>query len=477
MGGLRKYMPITAGTFIVGWLAIAGIVPVRRASGRRTRSSPRRGSTDNYALWAVGVGRRAAHRVLHDPPGVARLLRQRALATHDAERRGRRGRPTPARRGRTTHGTHEPHESPWIDDVPARRARRARRSSAGSSTCRSRTQSSTSSTAGSSPCFAARPRSERQLVRRRVRARRRSRSSLAVVGIVLGRARLPQRARRRRRATRRSSGSAPFAKVLANAYYFDVGLARFVSGPVTAFARFLSDGVDRKVIDGAVNGIGARVPRGAAAGCARCRPGWCATTRSAIVLGAVLLLVFVTTRVTSDDRAPRPPPCTRRARLPAAHRARSSCPRAGAVLTLLMPARRPELTRVVGYVTSAATFGLAVYLLVRVRHAATRGYQFVVEPRVDAARSASAGSLGVDGISLFMVALTALLIPIGLLASAEHREAEVVHGLDAAARGGGDRRVPRARPRSCSSSSSSSCSCRCTSSSRAGATATGATRR
>ena len=27
MGGLRKYMPITAGTFIIGWLAIAGIIP------------------------------------------------------------------------------------------------------------------------------------------------------------------------------------------------------------------------------------------------------------------------------------------------------------------------------------------------------------------------------------------------------------------------------------------------------------------
>ena len=27
MGGLRKYMPITAGTFIVGWLAIAGVFP------------------------------------------------------------------------------------------------------------------------------------------------------------------------------------------------------------------------------------------------------------------------------------------------------------------------------------------------------------------------------------------------------------------------------------------------------------------
>ena len=58
MGGLRKYMPITAGTFIVGWLAIAGVFPFAgfwskdeilakawfdrrlRAVGRR-RSSPR----------------------------------------------------------------------------------------------------------------------------------------------------------------------------------------------------------------------------------------------------------------------------------------------------------------------------------------------------------------------------------------------------------------------------------------------------
>ena len=27
MGGLRKFMPITAATFIVGWLAIAGVPP------------------------------------------------------------------------------------------------------------------------------------------------------------------------------------------------------------------------------------------------------------------------------------------------------------------------------------------------------------------------------------------------------------------------------------------------------------------
>ncbi len=92
-------------------------------------------------------------------------------------------------------------------------------------------------------------------------------------------------------------------------------------------------------------------------------------------------------------------------------------PAAGAVLTLLVPGRRPELTRVVGYVTSAAVFGLAIYLLVQFEtdHA---GYQFVSSHEWMPALGIR-WTLGVDGISLFMVALTALLIPISLLASHE----------------------------------------------------------
>ena len=83
MGALRKWMPITAGTFIVGWLAIAGIFPF---SGFWSKDEILASvwATDNYALWAVGVVDRDPDRVLHDPPGVARLLRQRAV-----ERRAR----------------------------------------------------------------------------------------------------------------------------------------------------------------------------------------------------------------------------------------------------------------------------------------------------------------------------------------------------------------------------------------------------
>ena len=93
-------------------------------------------------------------------------------------------------------------------------------------------------------------------------------------------------------------------------------------------------------------------------------------------------------------------------------------PAVGAVLTLLMPTRRPELTRIVGYVTSAATLGLAIYLLIQFDTGPVPGqYQFLSSHSWMPALGIR-WILGVDGISLFMVALTALLIPIGMLASA-----------------------------------------------------------
>ena len=76
--------------------------------------------------------------------------------------------------------------------------------------------------------------------------------------------------------------------------------------------------------------------------------------------------------------------------------------------------------RAVGYAATAATLGLTGWLLwnFQTGHA---GYQFVESERW-------IGSLGVkyvvgvDGISLFMVVLNALLFPIGLLASADLKE-------------------------------------------------------
>ena len=82
-----------------------------------------------------------------------------------------------------------------------------------------------------------------------------------------------------------------------------------------------------------------------------------------------------------------------------------------------MPSRRPELVRVVGYVTTVATLGLALYLLqdFETQHA---GYQ-LVESYDWMGEFGVKWLVGVDGISLFMVALNALLFPLGLLASSK----------------------------------------------------------
>jgi NADH-quinone oxidoreductase subunit M len=91
-------------------------------------------------------------------------------------------------------------------------------------------------------------------------------------------------------------------------------------------------------------------------------------------------------------------------------------PALGAVLALVV-ARRPEVARVVGYVASAVTAGIAGALLASFE-TGDSGYQ-LVERYEWISDLGVRWHLGVDGISLFMVALTALLFPIGLLASAD----------------------------------------------------------
>lgn len=94
-------------------------------------------------------------------------------------------------------------------------------------------------------------------------------------------------------------------------------------------------------------------------------------------------------------------------------------PALGALLVVLLPARRPEYVRLVGYMTTVATFALAVWLLFDFETGA--GYQFVESERWIGDLGVRY-KVGVDGISLFMVLLNALLFPIGLLASASITE-------------------------------------------------------
>src|SRR5204862_2863910 len=53
MGGLRKWMPITAATFIIGWLAIAGVPPL--AGFWSKDEILLYAYSSNKAMWAVGL--------------------------------------------------------------------------------------------------------------------------------------------------------------------------------------------------------------------------------------------------------------------------------------------------------------------------------------------------------------------------------------------------------------------------------------
>ncbi|MFP4513016.1 MAG: NADH-quinone oxidoreductase subunit M [Acidimicrobiales bacterium] len=87
----------------------------------------------------------------------------------------------------------------------------------------------------------------------------------------------------------------------------------------------------------------------------------------------------------------------------------------GALVVALMPGRRAESLRQVAVVASVATAALSAYILVSF-DTAEAGFQFVTQQSWIESLGIS-WSLGVDGISLFLVMLTGVIFPIALLAS------------------------------------------------------------
>jgi NADH-quinone oxidoreductase subunit L len=288
MGGLRRFMPITAGTFIVGWLAIAGIFPFA-GFWSKDEILAKAWFDHNYALWAIGAAgalltafymTRQVWLVFFGPE---RFRDDAALVHHDGDV------PEAAEAGEEHHGL-QPHESPWTMYVPL--VVLAGLSVAGGFIDLPFTNSKLNVLDRwlALPEAAAAPHFYTGLLLSTIAL------VIGVVGIAVGVAVY--------RNGLKDDGADPgaerlggFAGVLQNAWYLDIGLARFVSGPVTAFARFLSDGVDRAGIDGAVNGI-ATAARTGGGGLRRLQTGLVRNYALAIALGAVLLVLYMATRVT-----------------------------------------------------------------------------------------------------------------------------------------------------------------------------------
>ncbi len=96
-----------------------------------------------------------------------------------------------------------------------------------------------------------------------------------------------------------------------------------------------------------------------------------------------------------------------------------------AALIALLPANRGEYARLVALTGSAITGALSVYLLWDFE-AADGGFQYVVSQDWIADFGLSL-RFGVDGISLFLVVMTGILFPIGLLATSADHDPKAYH--------------------------------------------------
>ncbi len=115
MGGLRKKIPITFWTMLIGALSMVGIIPFAGFWAKDEII----GATfidGDYVVWAVGHHHRAAHRHLHVPPHLPDVLRReprrrRGAGAHPREPAGHDRPAHPARRSRRP-------SSAWSSGVP-----------------------------------------------------------------------------------------------------------------------------------------------------------------------------------------------------------------------------------------------------------------------------------------------------------------------------------------------------------------------
>ncbi|HEX5366915.1 MAG TPA: NADH-quinone oxidoreductase subunit M [Acidimicrobiales bacterium] len=100
-------------------------------------------------------------------------------------------------------------------------------------------------------------------------------------------------------------------------------------------------------------------------------------------------------------------------------------PAVGAAVVALVPRSRAEVHRPVALAFTAATVAMAVWLMVAFE-AGDGGYQFVVD-RTWVSDFGVSWHVGVDGISLFLVVLTAVLFPVALLGAVPQHDAKAYY--------------------------------------------------
>ena len=320
MGRFRKFLPFTAFAMVVAWLAIAGVPPfsgffVEGRDHQPARSSRRLRPLDRRHR------RRGVHRLLHDPPDLAHLLRQRALRdarrrhdvpivsggsgddepTREAERRRaahrRATRPRPRRRPSTTatppcrsRSATTPHESPRIMVFPIAGARGPRRVGG-------LLEPAVHEHRVPRPLARAVFRGVPEVAARHllggVRPRRCSRSPIALVGIFLAYTLYRSGLEHADRRPARTRSSARSAACLGHAYYYDEGISAARRRPGPRGARAGSTAWSTRRSSTARSTASAGCSRALARGVQQLQDGLVRRYALGIALGTVALLLYV----------------------------------------------------------------------------------------------------------------------------------------------------------------------------------------
>ena len=286
MGALRKWMPITAGTFIVGWLAIAGVPPF---SGFWSKDEILINAWDKSPiLWAVGAVTalltayymsRQVFMVFFGKPRWG----EEADANAPEEAEATPEHEPAAAEGHGAAGDYRPHESPWTMALPL--VALAFLAAVGGALNLPINKSTEFLTRWLEPLFGS--------SLHEVTASTGTKwvlfavtLALVLAGIAFARAAyLAHRVRE----------EALEPAVLQHAWYFDAFVSAFVDGPGRLVAAWSAYVFDLKVIDGAVNGV-ATLVRDTGSTVRRIQTGFVRNYALAVAAGAVALFAFVVFR-------------------------------------------------------------------------------------------------------------------------------------------------------------------------------------
>jgi NADH-quinone oxidoreductase subunit L len=292
MGALRKVMPITAVTFMIGWLSIAGVPPFSGfwSKDEILLSAWASGGTQGKALWAIGLVTALitafymSRQVFLVFFGKERWneseVEVHAVAVAEAGAGAEEpDQPHPAER----HEDDEvrPHESPWIMLTPL--AVLAVLSTVGGVLNLPFSENTEFLARWLEPVVG-----ENELV---VTASTATKLTLVAVAVAAALVGIGVAAgvylRRRVRAAEPA--------VLAHAYYYDEAISAFVAGPGTAFFNAVA-WFDTHVIDGAVNGVAWLVARGGRR-LRHIQSGFVRNYALGVATGVVVVLAYIILRI------------------------------------------------------------------------------------------------------------------------------------------------------------------------------------